>query len=821
MMTSLAGKRIRYNKSRTLLTIIAIALTTMLLMALGTSAVGLLDFNKQQASANSNAHATIRGLTEEQVEKLSNHADVESLETNEIFATIEYDRMNGFLTFTDEIKGGIAYGTGEIVEGKAAERTNEIAGSKAFFERMDVEPKVGNTFPVSFRVQGEGEIQTRDFTISGIASERDISKLDVSDARIAYGAKISGALVDEMIPDGDRLYDAVVRVSGEDELDYDAMTQKINDIAKDIGTDENHVSINKDYLVVATDPGTETMQIVAIVALLIIVFSGMVIYSIYYVGVITDVQEIGKLKALGASARQIKRMLRREGLFVSAISIPVGLVLGFLIPYIFLPMVVKKVMETNIMVFEIREIQMFSLPVLLLVIAVVLITVYLSLLKPARMAAKVSPIEAIRYQESSRGKNLRKGYASVNVFRLAKANLMRNKKRTIITMVTMGLSCVLFMSMAGILNSMSADDIADRELEGADFKIELDYDVNDKTYPENNLDQINKNNPFTDDMLRQILETKGVKEVSSTHEIPAGSDFPSELFEEGRITISDVSREKIESWQSEVKRGKLDYDNLIGSADKEGTSCGAVFTSDKFMDEYGLTIGDEIDFTIYDGDRQVPFTVTIQASLDDGGAATFVIPEESYKALRLENNSITKLFISVDDSAYDDVKAELRTITEDSERFTLYSRDEEIDLGAMSVNVMKYPMYAILLMIAVIGFMNLINTMITSIVTRKKELGMLQAIGLSDRQLTKMLAGEGMVFTAGTLIASLTLGNIFGYLIFLWGKESHFMSVSQYHYPVWESLLLAVALIAGQLLVTWAIGKRMRRESLIDRIRNE
>ena len=78
-----------------------------------------------------------------------------------------------------------------------------------------------------------------------------------------------------------------------------------------------------------------------------------------------------------------------------------------------------------------------------------------------------------------------------------------------------------------------------------------------------------------------------------------------------------------------------------------------------------------------------------------------------------------------------------------------------------------------------------------------------------------------MVFTAGTLLASLTLGNIFGYLIFLWGKESHFMSVTQYHYPVWESLLLAVVLIAGQLLVTWAIGKRMRRESLIDRIRNE
>lgn len=813
MITSLAGKRIRYNKSRTLLTVIAITLTTMLLMALGTSAVGLLDFNKQQAAATTNAHATVKGLTHQQVEKLSNHADVESLKTDEIFATIDYDRMNGYLTYTDEIKDGIVQGVGNLVEGHEAEKADEIVGRKAFFERMDVEPEVGNTFSISFRVQGKGEILTRDFTISGIVSDRDISQLDISDSRIAYGAQISEALVDEMIPAADRVYNATIRVTGEGQLDYDAMCQRINDVAKDIGTNENYVDINKDYLVVATDPGTDTIRVVVAVALLIAVFSGIVIYSIYYVGVITDVQEIGKLKALGASKKQVRKLLLREGMFVSAISIPIGLILGFLIPYIFLPIVMEKGMEISIMSFDMGEIHMFSLPVLLLVIAVVVVTVYISLLKPMRMAGKISPIEAIRYQESSKNKKLRTGNISVNVFRLAKANLLRNKKRTIVTMVTMGLSCVLFMSMAGILNSMRADDIADRQLEGSDFKIEMDYDVNDETYPENNLENINKNNPFTDELLRQILEIDGVEDVRSVHEVPASTDFPSELFE-GRITISDVSRDKVEQWEEDVKRGQLDYDKLV---DESGT----VFTSDTFMDEYGLKVGDEIDFTIYDGDRQIPLSVTIQASVSDGGVATFVIPEETYEGLGLENNSITDLFVSVDDDSYDEAKTALQNIVDENERFSLYSRDEEMDIGAMSVNMVKYPMYAILLMIAVIGFMNLINTMITSIITRKKELGMLQAIGLSDRQLTRMLAGEGMVFTAGTLVASLTLGNVLGYLIFLWGRDSGFMSVTQYHYPLWESLLLAAVLIVGQLLVTWAIGKRMRRESLIDRIRNE
>lgn len=814
MITSLAKKRIRYNKSRSLLTIIAIALTTTLLMALGTSAVGLLNFNKQQASAASNAHATIKGLTGGQLEKLKNHADIESLETNEIFATIEYGKMNGYLTYSQELKGGIESEAGNIIEGRDAENSDEIVGSKAFFERMNVEPEVGNTFSISFRVNGEGEIQTRDFTISGIVSERDMSKLDVSDSRIAYGAKISGTLVEEMIPKEDRTYDAVIRVTGEGQLNYDEICQKINSVAEDIGISENYVNINKDYLVVATDPGTETIQIVTAVALLIVVFSGMVIYSIYYVGVITDVQEIGKLKAIGASKKQIRKLLLCEGMFISAVSIPAGLILGFLIPYIFLPKVMEKGMEVSVMSYDAGDIHMFSLPVLAAVIVVVLLTVYISLLKPMRMAGKVSPVEAMRYQESSNSRKYRKGYGSVNVFRLAKANLVRNKKRTVVTMVTMGLSCVLFMSMAGILNSMRAEDIADRELEGNDFKIELDYDINDETYPENNLDNINKNNPFSDDLLRQILELDGVEGVNSVHEVPVSSDFPSSLFDEGRITISDLSMEKAESYKDEIEKGSIDYSKLVEDH-------GAVFTSDSFMDEYGFEIGDEIDFTVYDGDRQIPLTVTIQASVDDGGASTFVIPEETYESMGLENNSITELFVAVDYDRYDDVKEALSDVADSNERFSLYSRDEEMDIGAMSVSMVKYPMYAILLMIAVIGFMNLINTMITSIVTRKKELGMLQAIGLSDRQMTRMLSGEGLVFTAGTLAASLTLGNIFGYLIFLWGRDSGFMSVTEYHYPVWESLLLALVLVAGQLLVTWVIGRRMRRESLIDRIRNE
>lgn len=815
MITSLAKSRIKYNKSRTILTATAIMLTTMLLMGLGTSAVGLLDFNRQQASASSNVHAALKNLTADQVDMLKNHVDVESLETSEIFATVEYGKMNGFLTYTQDIKSGIYHGIGKLIEGRYAEASNEICGPKAFFKRLDTEPVIGNTVTISFRPEGEGKIETRDFVICGIVSEREVSNLDISDTRIAYGASVSEELVNEFIPQNERVYNNTsIRVTGEDKLNYDEIENKIMQIASDIGCDEKNVDLNNEYLFTMTDPGTEMAGIVFGIAALIIVFSGLVIYSIYYVGVITDVQEIGKLKALGSSKKQIRNLLLTEGMFISGIAIPIGVILGFLIPYFILPIVIKWGIEVSVTAFSIESLHMFSFPVLIAVIVVSLFTVYISLLKPMRMAEKISPIEAIRYQESSIGKKLRKGNINVNVFRLSTANLLRNKRRTAVTMITMGLSCVLFMSLAGALNSMSAEDIARRNIEKGDFRLALNYSLNDREYTENNLDSLQQKNIFSDDFVDQVQSIDGVKMVERHKESLVGSQYQSEMFEEGkRRTMSTLTKEEADEFQKEVKQGKIDYDKLIEEH-------GAVFTSDTFIDEYGFTIGDTIPLVIYDGDRQIPFEIKISASIDDGGTADFLIPQEVYDSLNLNYDSTAELFISVDKNKYESVKTAMQEIEKTNEYFRLYSYDEEIELGAASVNVVKYPMYAILLMIAVIGFMNLINTMVTSIITRKRELGVLQAIGLSNKQLTKMLAGEGMVFIAGTLLASVTLGNILGYLIFLWAKNSHFMSVSAYHYPLMETIALASVLVIGQLLITYFINKCVNKESLIDRIRN-
>ncbi|MCM1143919.1 MAG: ABC transporter permease [Blautia sp.] len=811
---ALAKSRIRYHKSRTLLTATAIMLTAMLLMGLGTSAAGLLDVNKQQAKADGNVHAIFSGLNQRQIEMLGNHMDVEAVEVSELFATVEYGKMNGYLNVGKSIKEGIYHRLGNVIEGHEATLADEICGPKAFFERMDVEPVIGNKITVSFRPHGKGTIQTREFTICGFVSQNDIAGLDISDTRIIYSANVSEALAKEYLAEEEREYRANIRVYGEEELKFDEIMAKIETVAENIGYDKKNITINSQYLYTMTDPGTETIQIVGAIAFLVVFFAGMVIYSIYYVSVITDVQEIGKLKALGASRKQIKKLFLTEGMRITVFAMPLGLFLGYLLPALALPMIMRRLNEEIVTLARIGQIHMFSLPVLLLAAAAVLFTVYLSLLKPMRMAARISPVEAMRYQESSQKGKLRKGSRSVNVFRLCVANLWQNKKRTIVTMLTMGLSSVLFICLAVVLGSMRAEDMARRNIRRDDFRLSMDFSQNDKEYPEKNLNLLQQQDLFGEALMTAIEEIDGVTGVKRDKQVLVGSEYPSEVFKDGsRVTMFCMDREQADEYQKVAARGTIDYDTLV----KE---CGVMVATDIFFDEYGFSIGDMLPLTIYDGDRQIPFSVKIMGTVDIGVTGWFGLPEELWDSLDLEYDATTDLYIAAEKEKYEEVKSALQEITDERDVFVLYSMDEEMRLGKMQVNLVKYPMYMILIMIAVISFMNLINTMITSIITRKRELGVLQAIGLSDRQLIKMLAGEGMVFTIGALTLSLTLGNLLGYLAYEWAKENHFMSLQSYHYPFVETILLSLVLILGQLGVTWFLAGRVRKESLIDRIRS-
>ncbi len=829
----LALSKLRYNKSRTMLTGIAIMLTTMLLMAIGTVGTAALDMNRQMY-ALADYHARFGGLTPEQVNVLSKHIQVETITTTEVFASIENGKMNGALSYQETLKddrsadGDDSLHSVELASGHYPETEDEICSSPAFFRRVGAEPVIGGKVTLSFRVDGKGKILTREFTISGLEPDVEISD-KIDDSRLMWTGRISKALLDSYKADGfyESELDATLRVYGEEELTFDEMTDRINAVAADIGLDEGRVNINKEYLFTATNPGTETMAVMAVIGLIVIFFSSLVIYSIYYVGVITDVQEIGKLKALGASGRQIARLFYWQGAIVSAFAVPVGLLLGFLLPYLLFPLALWAYSSGSAISSYSRDaaeaiigqLHMFSLPVLLIATAASLITVAVSLQKPICMAKKVSPVEAIRYQENTNDRKSRKGHTEVKVSTLTLANLTRNRKRTAVTILTMGLSCVLFICVSAVLCSVSAEDLARRNIPKGEFRIALEYALyNDKEYPENNLENLVQQEYFSDAFLTRLSSIEGVESVErAPGKIISSTDIESPMYEdyENHLPLSYFTRDDVAELNAYLEQGSIDYDRMTANNE-------IVCTHAYSFNEYGLSIGDVLPITLHDGSREIPLTVTLGALTEPDANYTYLImTEDTWNNLGLTCDPTTSIYLRADDAHYDSVKETLMELVAENEHFTLYAMDVELAIGHSSIDLMKNPLYLLLILIAVIGFINLINTMITSIVTRKKELGILQALGLSDRQLVRMLSGEGLVFTAGTLLISLTLGNTAGYLLFLWAKEEHIMSISRYHYPLWETVGLALVLLTGQVVITLYIKKKMKKESLIDRIRNE
>lgn len=117
-----------------------------------------------------------------------------------------------------------------------------------------------------------------------------------------------------------------------------------------------------------------------------------------------------------------------------------------------------------------------------------------------------------------------------------------------------------------------------------------------------------------------------------------------------------------------------------------------------------------------------------------------------------------------------------------------------------------------------IGFMNMANTMIINILTRKREFGMMQAIGMTNRQLNQMLQLEGLVFTAGTLLISLAFGNILGYFAFTFCKEQGIVGLFQYHVPLPELSALILGIVGLQIILAFALSRNVKKESLIERI---
>ncbi|WP_049218433.1 ABC transporter permease [Enterococcus avium] len=820
MINRVALANTKYHKGKNLLSGIAIILTSVLVFLI--TSIGLGVVNVQNAAVNKvypTWHAMYRQVSEENMGKIAQHdligeyglrQDVgESVLNKDDFILISY-LDNGAQKLAKQT----------FTKGHAPKKGNDAVLSRDALKTLGYpNAKIGDTIKIPIQIyeaDGMGLQQEKTFRLTGFSP--DIK--NQNDEKI-FSMLVSKDFMEEVIPKKQRSYRMMIRLNETAATSTDAIKEQIKEIGKNFDVTEDNIVENSDYLFANyIDPAFYSGM--AIIVGIILIAGALTIYSIYYVSLINRVQEFGKLAALGATKRQIRQIILRENLIVAGLSIPAGLLIGIAaVKFVFFQLI-SSISSEQAMTKEMRqvldngEVSLILPWIIAMTIGVTLLTVILASLKPMRQASKIMPIEAMRYTGQMQGnKKQRKGFIDLNLRRLANANLSRNKKRTMVTIFSLGMIGILFVVISTVFSCMNPKQAA-RDTIAEDYCMSIASREGDKMRPELKWTVIQQNNPLNNKVINKIKAIDGVEKVdafqSITGEVPSvkdpGTDKPMSL------SIGGISKDQMALINRDIEKGHATYEEL-NSGDK-------VIATGYILANYPeIKIGDTLTFKFFDGNRTFEKDMTIIGGGSFAQSVTnfdnFLMSNEAIKKLS-KNNLTYYVNIKAAKGKTKTVQSAIENIEEGNELFRLESYEEVLKQWEDTLQLTAGAGYAIMLVLAIVGIMNLINTTIDSILSRKKELGVMQAIGMSNQQMKKMLRTEGFVYAGGIILLAGGLGSILGYLVYLYAESHSLMQIKVYQYPLIQVLLMIFLVVIVQLILTYATTTIVNKETVIKRI---
>ena len=439
MIRILTNRSFKANKTRNLVAIFAIVLTTVMftsLFVLSQSMVeNLRNMNFQQAGYNSHLSSGI--MTDADVEKITTHEAVRDFGKSIVVGIAENKELTGRqveIRYGDEnyARSSFSYPT----EGTMPVQENEIALDTITLDKMGLPYELGQEITLQWRKDLNGEeITTSTFTLSGY--------WDGNSAAMASMAWVSEAFVQSQCAGIDQAEQlANGHVLGTVMLHIDLYSDgNLEDVAEQILADTglSNVSLSPNAAYDSTMNQNINREVLPMAICMVLVFASgyLIIYNIFQISVDSDIRFYGRLKTLGTTKRQLKKMIYGQANRLSLIGIPIGLVIGYLLGAVLVPVMITGTTgeaKTAVNPYIFIGSALFAY-----------LTVLISCMKPAKIAGKVSPMEALRYTDAGTNskRKTKKSTGGASIPKMALANLGRNKKRTITVICSLTLGLVL------------------------------------------------------------------------------------------------------------------------------------------------------------------------------------------------------------------------------------------------------------------------------------------------------------------------------------------------------------------------------------------
>lgn len=853
----LSNRSFQAAKTRNRIAVAAIALTAMLFTALFTIGLGTMENFQRETMRQSggDCHGTIKNLSWEQYEELSSDPSIE--ESAPCMMVAEYIRNPEFIKRHVEAWYYPTYHYPhcfvDIIDGREPKAADEILMDEVSLELLGKKPEAGQRITLQMQLrQDSEEIIERDFLVSGVMkadSAMNTGFVIVSDA---YLERYADELVYTYPEDYSSTGSIRMDVSFSNSFH---IQEKLNKIIESHGYsteegDENYIASNANWAYISDGAEQDSITVGAVAGgLLLIILTGyLIIYNIFQISVIRDIRYYGLLKTIGTTGKQIKKILRRQALVLGFLGIPLGLIGGFILG----KTVVPKFLELSS--YTVDQVTVSMNPWIFVEAAVfTLLTVWISAGKPSRMAARISPVEAVRYTEGYQDKRKsKKSTDGGKLWKMALSNLGRNKRKTILVLISLSLSVILLNSVFTITHSFDMDKYL-KKFVSSDFVIgNAKYfgmdcyfgynreDVQEEKLSESFVEEVQKLDGFQEG--GRLYLTNGEVGLDKACWTPPdyiatdkdgnlgwywGNKFiPYTMMDDNTYNASfygmdDFFYKKIEVWKGET--------DLQVIKDKMKTGkylLYAVETDDNnFVEENEVLHqpGDKVILTYGNGQKR-EFEILSLIKSDYyamtnrmGQNFAYYVPTQVFLEMSSDDYLMSYSF-DAEDEKEEEIARWMENYTTQIEPLMDYESKLSWlkDFSGMT-GLFTLVGGVLTLVIGIIGLLNFMNSVLTGMVTRQQEFAMMEAIGMTRKQLSKMLMLEGLYYALATVCVSLLLGSLFSITVIrLLAGGIWFMS---YHFVIWPMLVIAPILLLLGILVPEEAFRFGKKESVVERLR--
>ena len=633
-------------------------------------------------------------------------------------------------------------------------------------------------------------------------------------------------------------------------------------VAEKAGISTNDITYNFTLLMLAGVSGNSTLLttiyvVMALLLLIIMISSVSLIYNAFAISMTERSRWLGLLAGVGATKRQKRESVFFEGALTGAVSIPLGIIAGvggLAVAFHFVSPMIQSVYDWDQPLYVV-----ISWPAIAAAAAVSAVTIFISVYIPARRASKISPIDSIRQSRDIKltRRTVKTSRLTGKIFgfegELALKNLKRNKKRYRVTVISLAVSLILFLSVSGFVHVVrrsyemmyshtavdftvygSDENIADcRQMPGVSRSVLVTRTINDFYFPDG-LSHISED--YRAQWIRFFMDYLDVGRDEAQIQVDNYKDFALQVYALDEENMQQYLADNGMDSHILSEQGSCILLNQVifsgrqsrGQVNVMDMAAGDLIPTYYYAertDENGEAYSEVTDgpaLKIAAAADQMPWNMSSTVMGTNAGVLQVLVSEETLNWLINLDESLPapQQYLEIASDAPEATLAALEDYGGDpfADQFLYNSSWETNRNNENELRVISIFTYGFIILMTAICTANILNTTATSISLRRKEFAMLRSVGMTQKAFNKMIIYESLLYGIKALIFGLPAGFVMIWLIYNVMNNNFYQAFSVPWFNVIFAMLM-IFLITGTSMM-YAVRK-VRKENVVEALKGE